>query len=284
MPELPDLEVIREYLAPRLPGIQILSAEIGRPVVLRNLLGGDLAAQLAGRRFNGVRRRGKFVLFELDGPAEDAAGLVRPPAFLVINPMLAGRLRYGSPLARRRTRDALIMRLSDDHELRYNDQADMGKVYLTTTLERVPGFEGQGPEADDPALTLAVFGERLRHHHGEIKGILTNQAFVTGIGNAYADEILWSARIYPFRRRKELGKEELARLHSALQTVLCEAVATLRVRVGAAIDVEIRDFLAVHGKPGQPCPRCGTRISEVQRERIATHFCRTCQPGLLIRQ
>jgi formamidopyrimidine-DNA glycosylase len=284
MPELPDLEVICEYLAPRLPGIQIDSAEIGRPIVLRNLLGDDMAAQLAGRRFTGVRRRGKFLLFELDGHAGDGAGIMRAPALLVITPMLAGRLRYGVPLGRRRTRDALIMKLSDNHELRYNDQVDMGKLYLTTGLDQVPGFEGQGPEANDPELTLEVFRERLRHHHGEIKGILTNQAFVAGIGNAYADEILWSARIYPFRRRKELSPEELARLHSAVQTVLAEAIATLRVRVGEAIDVEVRDFLSVHGKPGQPCPRCGTTISEVQRERIATHFCRMCQPGLLIRQ
>lgn len=271
MPELPDLEIIREFLAPRLAGVGIAGAEVRRPLIVRNLLGGDAAARLAGRRFTSVGRRGKFLLLGLD---EDLT--------LVINPMLAGRLRYGEPLARPRTRDALVLTLADGHELRYHDTADMGKIYLARDLAQVPAYAGQGPEANDPALTYPVFRERLRRHPGEMKGILTNQAFVAGIGNAYADEILWAARIYPFRRRPDLDEGALAGVHAAMQTVLAEAIATLRPRVGAAIDVEIRDFLAVHGKPGSPCPRCGTSISEVKRERIATHFCRTCQPGLMI--
>ena len=100
--------------------------------------------------------------------------------------------------------------------------------------------------------------------------------------NAYADEILWSARLYPFRRRTDLSDVEIAQLYAAMRSVLSEAIATLRERVGEAIDVEVRDFLAVHGKAGQPCPRCGSPISQVKRQRTATHFCRTCQPGLMV--
>jgi len=105
---------------------------------------------------------------------------------------------------------------------------------------------------------------------------------VAGIGNAYADEICWCARLYPFRRRARLTADEVTRLHSAVHGVLAEAIETLRNRVGDAIDVAVRDFLAVHGKAGQPCPRCGTSVSEVRQARGATHFCRTCQPGLLV--
>ena len=271
MPELPDLEVIREFLAPRLPGVAIAGAEVRRPILVRNMLGGDFAEHVAGRAFTDVTRRGKFLLLGLDG------GLA-----LVINPMLAGRIRYGAPLGRDRTRDALALRLADGHELRYHDAADMGKIYLTADVEGVPAFAGQGPEATDGELTPEMFRERLRRHPGEIKGTLTNQAFVAGIGNAYADEILWAARIYPFRRRTSLSPDEVAVLYDAMRTVLADAIATLRGRVGDAIDVEVRDFLAVHGKPGQPCPRCGTSISEVKRERRATDFCRTCQPGLMV--
>jgi formamidopyrimidine-DNA glycosylase len=112
--------------------------------------------------------------------------------------------------------------------------------------------------------------------------VLTNQTFVAGIGNAYADEICWHAGLYPFRRRPSLTDDEVTRLHSALRTVLAEAIETLRARVGDAIDVEVRDFLAVHGKGGQPCPRCGSPISGVKRARRVTNFCRTCQPGLMI--
>lgn len=100
--------------------------------------------------------------------------------------------------------------------------------------------------------------------------------------NAYADEILWSARIYPFRRRSDLDDQDIARLFDAMHTVLSMAIATLRERVGGNMDVEMRDFLSVHGKAGRPCPRCGSPVSQVKRQRVATHFCRTCQPGLMI--
>jgi formamidopyrimidine-DNA glycosylase len=271
MPELPDLEVIREFLTSRLPGVRVTSAEIRRPIVVRNLVGGDLADDVVGQRFTEVGRRGKFLLLRLE------SGLT-----LVVNPMLAGRIRYGEPLPRARVRDALVLGLADGRELRYHDAADMGKVYLTDRLDAVPGYATQGPDATDPDLTLDSFRQRLRKHPGEIKGILVNQSFVAGIGNAYADEILWAARLYPFRRRPSLSGEEVERLYGAMRTVLAEAIVTLRGRVGEAIDVEVRDFLAVHGKAGQACPRCGSKISQVKRQRIATHFCRSCQPGLMV--
>lgn len=273
MPELPDLEIIREVLVDKITGLTVQSAQTGRPTVLRNLLGGALGDHLDGRRITGVSRRGKFLLIALDG------GL-----YLVINPMLAGRIRYGPPLVRDRKRDALVLDLSNGAELRYNDAKDMGKVYLTTDLDQIPDFPTLGPEATDPDLTLDLFRQRLKKHHGEIKWILTNQTFVAGIGNAYADEILWRASIYPFRKRPQLSQDEVALLYESMRSVLLEAIDVLRGRVGDQIDVEIRDFMSVHGKPGQVCPRCGATISEVKRERRATHFCRTCQPGLLIRQ
>ncbi len=271
MPELPDLEVICEYLAARLPGTTIATAAVRRPLIVRNLLGGDFAAHVIGRQFADVRRRGKFLLLGLDD------GIA-----LVINPMLAGRLRYGEPLRRDRARDALVLGLADGRELRYHDAEDMGKIYLTLDLGQVPTFIDLGPEATDPELTLDGFLRRLRRHPGEIKGILTNQEFVAGIGNAYADEICWRAGLYPFRRCASLDAAETGRLYDAIRSVLAEAVEMLRGRVGDAIDVEVRDFLAVHGKPGQPCPRCGSPISEVSRDRRDTHFCRACQPGLMV--
>ena len=271
MPELPDLEVIREFLAPRISDVPIASAQVLRPIIMRNLLGGDLADHLVGHTLAGVGRRGKFLLLPLDSGA-----------LMVINPMLAGRLGYGAPRTRYRKRDALAIGFEDGAELLYNDAKDMGKIYLTGDLESIPTFAEMGPEATDSALTAEAFAQRLRGFQGEIKGILTRERFLAGIGNAYADEILWRAGIYPFRRRASLVNDEVAALRDATGRVLSEAIETLRGRVGADIHVEVRDFLAVHGKPGQPCPRCGSAISEVKRERRTTHFCRTCQPGILI--
>jgi formamidopyrimidine-DNA glycosylase len=270
MPELPDLEVIREYLAPRIAGVPIVTADVRRPLLMRNLLGATPADHFLGRCFTTAERRGKFLVLPLDSGA-----------MLIINPMLAGRIRYGDPLGRDRTRDALVLGLADGREMRYHDAKDMGKLYLTKDPSQVPTFAELGPEATDPNLSLDAFRERLRQHRGEIKGVLTNQKFVAGIGNAYADEICWRAKVYPFRRRPSLSDEEIARLHTAMQSVLTEAIETLRHRVGDAIDKEIRDFLLVHGKAGQPCPRCGSDISKVTKSRRTTNFCRTCQPGLM---
>jgi formamidopyrimidine-DNA glycosylase len=271
MPELPDLEVIREVLAPKLVGAVIVRAEVLRPIVVRSMVGVDPCEVLAGRAVERVARRGKFLMLGLDG------GLS-----IVINPMLAGRLRFGVPLERNRVRDAFALRFADGNELRFHDQKDMGKIYLTADLDAVPTYAALGPEANDPALDLAQFVARLRPHRGEIKGVLTDQTFVAGIGNAYADEILWAARIYPFRRRTGLASPEIASLHAAVGQVLSDAIRTLRDRVGSAIEVEVRDFLSVHGRPGQPCPRCDGAISEVSLRGRDTHFCRTCQPGIMI--
>jgi formamidopyrimidine-DNA glycosylase len=272
MPELPDLEVIKEFLQDHIVGQEIAEVEVVRPIVARNLADDDFISRLTGQRVEQVSRRGKFLILALD--SGDG---------LVINPMLAGRLHYAPQREGRLRKTFVVLHLADGMDLRYSDAKTMGKVYLTDDLAKVPGFAELGPEALDPDLTLDVFRERLRKYQGEIKGILTRQSFVAGIGNAYADEICWRARVYPFRKRSKLSDEEIRRFYEAMHEVLNEAIVTLRERVGADIHVEIRDFLKVHGKGGQPCPRCGTTISEIKARQQLTNFCRRCQPGTLIR-
>ena len=271
MPELPDLEVARALLAEHLIGLTIGTVDVRRPIVVRNLLGGQTADHLAGRRFVDVRRRGKFLLFALDDGHS-----------MVINPMAAGRIRFEDPPARRAARDVLVLALSDGRELCYHDSRLMGKVYLTDRVDQVPTFASQGPEATDPALTLERFRARLRQERGELKQVLSRQSFVAGIGSTYADEILWQAGLYPFRRRSSLGDEEVARLHTEMREVLSAAIARTRAHVGEEIDLEARVGLSVHGRAGEPCLRCGSTISEVRHARQVTHFCRTCQPGLIL--
>jgi formamidopyrimidine-DNA glycosylase len=272
MPEIPDLEVIREYLEGVLPRQRIESVEVLRPLVVRNLLPDHLVSVLEGNGISAVRRRGKFLLFDLESGQA-----------VVINPMLVGRLSYCQPDQRRAAKTVLILHLSDGMDLRYVDSKSMGKVYLTPDENLVPRFAGQGPEPLDPEFTAEVFRERLRTRRGEIKGLLTNQALVAGIGNAYADEILFEAGLYPFRKRPSLSPEEVDSLHQAMRRVLLEAILVLRERVGDDIDVKIRDFLKVHGKGGSPCPRCGTPISEITARNRLTNFCRKCQPGRMIK-
>jgi len=274
MPELPDLEVIKEFLQPRLVGQTIVEAEELRPLIVRDLTGEGLAAGVAGRSICGVWRRGKFLILDLD----------QRPRHLVLNPMLAGRLHYIAAGSRRPGYAAAVLRLADGQELWYTDAKQMGKLYVTDDLNQVPVMAELGPDALDPDLTPERFVERIRPYRGEIKGVLTRQPFVAGIGNAYSDEICWRARVYPFRKRTALSAAEIEQVYTAMRAVLIEAIEILRQRVGAEIHVEIRDFLAVHGKGGQPCPRCGTRISQLKAQDYYANFCRSCQPGTLIRQ
>lgn len=273
MPELPDLEVIAAVLCRRVVGQRIVGVKVLRPLVLRPLSNAyaDPAA-IEGLTIRDVARRHKTLLFSLDGDAH-----------IAINCMLAGRLRLCPSGERVRVRTYVAFSLENGEDLRYHDVKGMGKVYLTDDLAAVPGLADAGIEPLDPELTLDLFLERLKRHRGEIKGVLTRGLCVAGIGNAYADEILFRARLYPLRKRTSLSQEEQAALYTAMRETLTEAIATLTERVGEDIHIEVRDFLAVHNKKGQPCPHCGQAISEIKVARRATSFCRRCQPGTMFR-
>ena len=106
---------------------------------------------------------------------------------------------------------------------------------------------------------------------------------MAGIGNAYADEILWTARLHPFRKRTQLTAEEVESLYAGTRSTLLEAIEKVRLQMLENIDQEPREFMAVHMKTGEPCPRCGTPISLIGANQRITNFCRNCQPGGLIK-
>jgi len=275
MPELPDLTVVKEYLQQNVVGQTIVSAEMVRPTVLRDMTGEGLAEALVGRKFTEVERRGKFLVLSLDSGAR----------YVVINPMLAGRLQHVWPQLKRRKRTYIVLSLSDGKELRYTDARSMGKFYITDDPELALGPQGLGLDALSPDLTPDVFVHQMRRHRAEIKGLLCRQSIVAGIGNAYADEILFRAGIYPFRKRTSLSDEEMKRIYWAMREVLTEATAILRERMGEDIgqEEEFRDFLQVHRRGGEPCPVCSAPISEITAQRRITSFCRRCQPGSLVK-
>jgi formamidopyrimidine-DNA glycosylase len=155
----------------------------------------------------------------------------------------------------------------------------MGKIYLMPAgvKRQVAGWDEQGPDADDPSLTLDEWRKRIAKYSGELKNMLRNQEFVSGIGNAYSDEILWAARLLPFRKRSSLAAAEVDDLYNAVREVLPSAIEELHQRVPPRLEVEQRDFLKVHRKGGEPCPRCGTRLSQVSAGGFDTTFCRGCQ-------
>ena len=278
MPELPELEVVREVLIRHLVGRTITEVKVippGGAIVFRDLTHQGFEASLVGADIAGISRRGKFIIFSFQ------TGPTAPALFLAINPKLSGRLQLAGSADKRMPKTHVVFSFADGRQLRYIDQKQMGQLYLTRTLDSILDYAGLGPEPFD--LSLEEFHERLKPYRGEIKGVLTRGEFIAGIGNAYADEILWSARLHPYRKRTQLTTAEVERLYHAMRNTLSAAVKKVREEMGENIHLKPRDFLAVHMKTGEPCPRCGTRISLVGANQRITNFCRTCQPGGLIK-
>lgn len=275
MPEAPELYVLREWLEPRLVGVGITAVRVLRPLVLRNMLDVEPELALKGRRFEAVARDGKLLLFHFDREVS-----------MVVSPMLAGELRIVDGNARATASTILGLGLDGDKELRYLDSRRMGQVYLLrrSELPKLARLERQGPDAIDAPLSYEALTDALRGFRGEVKSVLTGGRLVGGIGNAYADEILWSAGIFPFAKVSSLTEDQRRMLHDALASVPRAAVTRLRELL-ATEGIEPRkhrDILKVHGKAGSPCPTCETRISSVKARRRETNFCRTCQPGSLL--
>ena len=290
MPELPDLAVVADAFHAALAGRPVSAAIAPGPLAVRGTPA-EMGA-LVGQRLTSIRRRGKLLIMDL---ARDR---------IVINPMLTGRLQLAAPGAAVPSKTAFVLAFgprserprdaakwtaraawmpADDAtaEIRYRDPTQMGKVYLMPSgvARVVPGLtdEELGPDANDPDLTLDVWRSRIKRHPGELKNLLKNQSFIAGIGNAYSDEILHAARLLPFRKRTTLAPEEIDALYEATRTTVDHAIEVLRERVPPTFEKQARDWLAVHDKGGQACPRCGTRISEVKPGGFVTSFCRGCQ-------
>lgn len=276
MPEAPDLEVIKEFLDANVLGRSVTSISVLKPMVVRSL-GDDLAEDIPGRTIDGVHRRGKFLLLEFSGDR-----------WLAINPMLTGALQYCQNNQRTLKKTCFVLRFQDTQqegrELRYLDDKQMGKVYYVKEeqLAQVPVLSEQGPDVLS-GISYEEFGQRLKKFHGEIKGVLTRGAFISGIGNAYSDEILFAAGLSPFRKSRSLSQTELWRLYESCPQVAREAIDVLRERMGDDIHIKIRDFLKVHNKGGQPCPTCGGNITQLTANQRITSYCRRCQPGMLIK-
>jgi formamidopyrimidine-DNA glycosylase len=290
VPELPDLAIVADAFHAALAGRPITAHDAPAPLAVRGIPA-ELDA-LVGQRLVRVGRVGKFLELDLERDR------------VVVNPMLTGRFQLAVPGAPRPSKTAIVLSfgprttspadaaawtrstswIPPDHadvEIRYRDPTQMGKVYLLPAgVERpVPGLDAseRGPDADDPTLTLERWRERIRRHPGELKNLLKNQAFVAGIGNAYSDEILHAAGLLPFRKRTTLAPEETDELFRAMRRTLTDAIVVLRERVPPTFEKQVRDFLAVHDHGGSPCPRCGTRITQVSPGGFVTSYCRGCQ-------
>ncbi len=261
MPELPEVETVLRSIAPHVIGQPIMGASFSSPRVMRD----DpetAAGLLRGRSIRSVERRGKFLVFDLGGVA------------LTVHLGMTGRLLWNGvagPYTRARFRLA-------SGELLYDDVRQFGRIEVCRGLP--VRFDKLGPEP------LEIGGEefirRLRARRGRIKPLLLNQAFLRGIGNIYADESLFRARIHPRAQAQGLSKKRGVALHCAIQEILRAAIAKGGSSISDYVDGNgekgwFQMEHCVYGRAGEPCVACGTAIRRIVLGQRGTHYCPKCQ-------
>ncbi|HEX2695885.1 MAG TPA: bifunctional DNA-formamidopyrimidine glycosylase/DNA-(apurinic or apyrimidinic site) lyase [Acidobacteriota bacterium] len=271
MPELPEVETIVRGLAPRLEGAELGLARLLFPPLLRRPSGRGLAV-LEGKRVLGLRRRGKMVLISCEGGWT-----------LVFHLKMTGQLLLARPADPVDKHTRLLIPLAGRGlELRFRDVRKFGFLCCLGPgpASSAPELDGLGPEPLETGR--AAFAERFRGRKGRIKSLLLDQRVVAGIGNIYADEILFRARIHPLTPAAALGDAELETLRRSVRAVLRRAIA----RKGSTIrnytdpDGEPGDFQSLHkvyGREGKACRACGTLVRRVRVGGRSTFFCPACQ-------
>jgi formamidopyrimidine-DNA glycosylase len=274
MPELPEVEALAAFLRERAVG-QVV-ARVDAPAISALKTFDPPVTALAGLELTGAARYGKFLDLEVGGPV----GALH----LVVHLARAGWLQWRdslppAPPKPGRGPIALRLHLADGGGFDLTEQGTQKKlaVYAVRAVTDVPGVARLGVDALDPALTADRLGALLKAHGGQLKGALTDQSTIAGIGNAYSDEILHTAKLSPFKPAGRLTEAELSRLHAAMATTLRDAVDRSIGQKAATLKSEKRSGLRVHARTGLPCPVCGDTVREVSFADRSLQYCATCQ-------
>lgn len=278
MPELPFVQVLVENLAREVTGRTVTSARVVSPAILKTF--DPPVTVLQGQRIETVRRTGKIVTFDLSGELLLAVHLMRDGRF-----QLAPRSpRVSRGVARPPKPVAFVLDLDDGRQLRlveYGPKKRAG-VYVLRSSEagRREPLTGLGVDPLSDAFSVESLAPLLRDQSGQLKRVLTMQRYVVGIGNAFADEILWQAQLSPLIAPSRLSADEVSRLHGAIREVLGAALARHREHFGHDLPTkEPVELLHVHRHAGEPCPRCGTKIARISYAEKDTYYCPQCQTG-----
>lgn len=279
MPELPEVETIARELRPLVLGATIDGFWTDWPRAIKHPPDGRFGAEVVGREILDVSRRAKWLVLALSGDA-----------VLAIQVKMTGQV-FVLPAGTPRDRHVhLVFSLADGREMLIRDVRKFGRVglYRRDEAGRVLGadeardlFDQLGPEPLDDVFTVRRFRELIRGRRGRLKPLLMDQAFLAGVGNIYADEALWRARLHPLRSAGSLRRDDERRLYLALRDVLAEGI----LRRGSSVDDytapggdgEMQRYLNVYQRTGQPCGRCGRRIRRFVLGIRSTHFCSWCQ-------
>ncbi|MCC6613245.1 MAG: bifunctional DNA-formamidopyrimidine glycosylase/DNA-(apurinic or apyrimidinic site) lyase [Anaerolineae bacterium] len=270
MPELPEVETVVRGLRKPLIGRTVHGIWYDWRNTIRTPSPDDFAARIDGQTFRAIDRRAKFVLCRLDHD------------ILVVHLKMTGRLYVTDDDVVHEADRWLHFRaqLDGGQQLRFSDARKFGFVALVRDLSEIAARIGPEPLEDD--FTPAVLRERLAGHKKAIKATLLDQDVLAGVGNIYADEALWHAKIHPLRAANGLSDDEIMRLHTGIRQALASGIE----REGASVSWyrkpdgtlgEAQDHFAVYDRTGKPCLRCGTLIEKTRVAQRGTHYCPTCQ-------
>ncbi len=273
MPELPEVETIAADLRPHLVGRTIVRCDLRFPTIVRHPEPEQFVDAVAGMRIESLRRRGKYMLLGLGHEL-----------VLVVHLGMTGQLRLFDASAPIANHTHAIFDLDDGRQLRYRDPRRFGRLLLGTEVDLLVAraLPKLGPEPIDPDFDAPQLYKALRRRRAPLKAVLLDQSTVAGVGNIYADEALYSARIRPDRVAARVSRKSAARLHEALRVSLETAIRNRGSSVDTYRDAwgEIggqQEVLQVYGRGGQPCFTCGRPLSSVRIAGRTTVFCRRCQ-------
>jgi formamidopyrimidine-DNA glycosylase len=264
MPELPEVETISRKLKPDLVGQTILSADLRWPRTLAFPSPRKFKAQIQGQKILDVGRRAKFLIIHLSD------------FDLLVHLRMSGDLSMRDSTIRPETHDRLVIKLSGNKSLVFNDTRKFGRVWLTANPEEVLGKLGPEPLGGD--FTSEWLHSALHKKHRQLKPLLLDQTFLAGLGNIYTDEALHMARLHPLTVSSSVTAEQAHALHEAIHSVLNEGIR----RNGASFDWvyrggEFQNYFRVYAREDEECPVCGTRIERILVGQRSTHYCPRCQ-------
>jgi formamidopyrimidine-DNA glycosylase len=268
LPELPEVETIRARLAPRLEGRTLARVEILDPRLTRPYDLFEVTEELEGDLVTAVERRGKYLLLRLE------SGLA-----LVVHLRMTGSFGF-VPTSHERA----VLELDDGSRLVYRDVRRFGTWLVLEDGDLEPYLRAKnGPEPLESRFTSRWLGSQLARRRAPLKAVLLDQRVVAGLGNIYADEALWRARVNPLRPANELLPDEVGRLHRAIRSALRAGIgrqgSTLRdYATPDGAPGSMQEEFRVYGRDGLPCRRCGTTIAKARVAGRGTWFCPRCQP------
>jgi len=272
MPELPEVETIKNELPPYIVGHRITSVTLLWEGIVRQPSVEEFYSRLIGQRITEVARRGKYLILGLTSNE-----------VLIIHLKMSGSLLLKPASAEPDKYIRAILHLDNETQLHFRDPRKLGAMWLVEDKNAIVGK--LGPEPLETDFTPQLLAQRLNNRTAPIKALLCDQTFIAGIGNMYADEALFAARIHPLRLGKSLSQDEVERLHSAIRKTLWSAIGYK----GASVDTYFRpggelgiahfQFQVAHYLSGKLCPVCGTPIQRIPIRNRGSYFCPKCQRG-----